>query len=408
MEENRTILIVDDEPETLKGYSEFLAPAAPQAVRRSSRSAGTESATASSGSSNTPEKYNLLLAPSGEKAIEIVKAELAQGRRVAAGFFDVKLEGGMDGLATIQAIKALDRDIRCVVVTAYHDRSVDEINALFGEEFKDHWDYLNKPFTQGEIVQKARQMLAAWNRMRQIEAMTAQLIRSERLAGIGQVARGVGHEFGNILLRIVGKTDLALMEKKNLEKVHDHLKVVMTAAERASVIVRNLQSFSRTEPNFKLGPITAPIEESLSLINHDFTKHSVTLEKDFKQVPDVRIDAGGLGQVFLNLFVNAIHAMPKGGKVKVTVEPANGPDGAGPGVIARVADTGTGIPEDVLPRIFEFAFTTKGDRGSGLGLSISKEIVESQGGKIQVKTAVGQGTEFSVWIPLSQGGKNGE
>src|SRR5947209_8391476 len=196
MQENRTLLIVDDEPETLKGYSEFLKPRAPTTVRHSSRKPyGTGPAT-------TPalETYNLLLAKSGEEAIELAKTEMKEGRRVAAGFFDVKLEGGMDGLATIHAIKAMDRDIHCVVVTAYHDRTVDEINQLFGEGFKDQWDYLNKPFNQGEIVQKARQMVAAWNNKRRLEAMSQQLARSERYAIIGQVARGIGHELGNVLL----------------------------------------------------------------------------------------------------------------------------------------------------------------------------------------------------------------
>jgi signal transduction histidine kinase len=401
MESNTTILIVDDEPETLKGYAEFLTPA-PQAAARKTSRGGSDAASEASPSGALSEKYNLLLAPSGEKAVELVKAEMAAGRRVAAGFFDVKLEGGMDGLATIQAIKAMDKDLRCVVVTAYQDRSVEEIHRLFGEEFKDHWDYLNKPFTQGEIVQKARQMVGAWNREHQLQLMNQQLVRSERLAGVGQVARGVGHEFGNILLRIVGKTDLALMET-DVDKIKDHLKVVMTAAERASVIVRNLQSFSRTEPHLQVSPVNAPMEEALSLINHELTKNSVELEKDFKPVHAVKIDPGAIGQVFLNLLINATHAMPKGGKVKVTIENADSPDKK-PGVAIRVKDTGTGIPPEVLPRIFDFAYTTKGDRGSGLGLSVSKEIVEAHGGQILVKTEVGKGTEFTVWIPKNSGG----
>jgi CheY-like chemotaxis protein len=253
MEENRTILIVDDEQETLKGYQDFLTPKEIGVVRKSSRKLyGT-------GPSETPavEKYHLLLAESGEEAIKIFESEMKQGRRIAAGFFDVKLGAGMDGLATIHALKSLDPELHCVVVTAYHDRSVDEINQLFGENFKDQWDYLNKPFTQSEIVQKARQMVAAWNRKQKLEVMTQQLIRSERLAAVGQVARGIGHEFGNILLRIMGKVDLALMEKE-LTKSHDHLKVALKAAERAGVICRNLQSFSKADPQFQFESIRVP------------------------------------------------------------------------------------------------------------------------------------------------------
>lgn len=402
LDENKTLLIVDDEPETLKGYVEFLTPREPLVARRSSRSkTGADASAPGVSAPSQGERYNLLLAKSGEEAVEIVKTALAAGRRVAAGFFDVKLEGGMDGLSTISAIKAMDKEIRCVVVTAYHDRSVEEINQLFGEEFKDHWDYLNKPFTQGEIVQKARQMVAAWNRKRELDAVHQQLVRSERLAAVGQVARGVGHEFGNILLRVIGKTDLALMEK-DVTKIHDHLKVVMTAAERAGTIVRNLQSFSKSEPKFQSSAISAPLDEALSLVNHEFVKASIKCEKKYSSVPPIRIDAGGISQVFLNLFINATHAMPKGGHLTVTVEEALGPEPGGTqkGVAARVADTGTGIPPEVLPRIFDFAYTTKGDRGSGLGLSVSREIIEAHGGKILVKTEVGKGTEFTVWLPI--------
>lgn len=394
MEENRTILIVDDEPETLKGYAEFLAPAGAQA-RVSSRSLAKAPADASNAAPR--ETYKLLLAPSGEKAIEIFKEERAAGRRVAAGFFDVKLEGGIDGLATIQAIKALDPDIHCVIVTAYHDRSVEEIHSLFGEEFKDHWDYLNKPFTQGEIVQKARQMVGAWNRHQKIQALQNELVKSERLAAVGQVARGIGHEFGNILLRIIGKADLAMMEK-DMNVVRDHLKVLMGAAERAGVIVRNLQSFAKTEPQLQSIPLSDPLEDALVLIHHDFAKNSVNANKSYNSKTPVRIDKGKLSQVFLNLLINAMHAMPKGGTITITVEDSVSAEGK-PGVQARVADTGTGIPPEVLPRIFDYAFTTKGDSGSGLGLSVSKEIVEAHHGAILVKTSLGKGTEFIVWIP---------
>jgi signal transduction histidine kinase len=389
---NRTLLIVDDEPETLKGYEAFLLPPGAAPARKSSRRGGSAEAGPAAAAPPPEPEFRLLVASSGEQALELARREQREGRRIAAGFFDVKLGAGMDGLSTLQAVRALDKDIHCVVVTAYHDRTVEEMGALFGEDFKDQWDYLNKPFTQGEIVQKARQMLAAWNRKVEAEALHAQLVRSERLAGVGQVARGVGHEFGNILLRIIGKTDLALMES-DVKKIHAHLQVVMTAAERAGVIVRNLQSFSKTEPTFQLAPLSQPVEDALNLVNHELVKCSVKLEKDFAARTPIRIDVGGLGQVFLNLFINATHAMPKGGTLRIALR-----DEAG-GVSALVQDTGTGIPADVLPRIFEFAYTTKGDRGSGLGLSISREIVEAHGGRITVSTELGKGTEFKVWIP---------
>lgn len=397
MADNRTILVVDDEPATLEGYRAFLTPPeTAKPARRSSRRAASES---DDEGTQDREEYRLLAASSGEEAIALVEKELSEGRQVAAGFFDVKLGSGIDGLQTIQRIRGLDPAIHCVVVTAYHDRTVQEINRLFGDEFKDHWDYLNKPFTEGEIIQKARQMVAAWNRRRQIEEMHAQLVRSERLAAVGQVARGIGHEFGNILLRIMGKTDLALMEK-DVEKIHSHLQVVMTASERAGVIVKNLQSFSRTQPQYGIGPLHKPLEEAATLIQHELVKASLRFEKEFADCPPVRMDIGALAQVFLNLIINAVHATAPGGVIRLRVAAENSPSGK-PGVAARVGDTGTGIPAEVLPRIFEYAFSTKGERGSGLGLAISRELVEAHGGEISVATTVGQGTEFRVWLPLA-------
>jgi signal transduction histidine kinase len=396
MEENRTLLIVDDEVETLKGYQEFLTPKPVVPTRRSSRRLYGTGPT-----ENQPvsEEYRLLSAQSGEEALKIFEKELKQGNRIAAGFFDVKMGGGMDGLATIHAIKAMDKDIHCVVVTAYQDRSVEEINQIFGEDFKDQWDYLNKPFTQGEIVQKARQMVSAWNRKRHIESITQQLIRSERLASVGQVAKGVGHEFGNILQRIMGKVDLALLES-DLSKVQEHLKVVLKASERAGVIVRNLQSFTKPEPVFQFESLTVPIEESLSLVGHELSKCSIEVEKDFQDTPKLKMDVGGIAQVLLNLFINASHAMAKGGKIKVTIEKPLDQDGK-KWTCLKVTDTGSGIREDVLPRIFDFAYSTKGDGGSGLGLAVSKQIIEAHGGVISVKTEVGKGSEFSILLPIS-------
>src|SRR5438045_4203638 len=113
-QENRNLLIVDDEPEALEGYRQFLAPQNDPGPRRSSRQ------TAASAPSPSPgEHYTLFLASSGREAVEIFKREMGKGNEIAAGFFDVKLGGEMDGLQTIQAIKAMSPDLHCVVVTAY-------------------------------------------------------------------------------------------------------------------------------------------------------------------------------------------------------------------------------------------------------------------------------------------------
>ncbi len=388
MKKNNRILIVDDEPEALKGYEQFLIPVKNKNVRKSSRSQATSTPL----NATSANEFEILKASTGEEAIAIFKKEKAEGRHIAAGFFDVKLGPGIDGLEVIKQIKEIDSDILCVVVTAYQDRSVEDIDQFFGEDFKDRWDFMTKPFTQGEIAQKARQMIAAWNRKIQLKATQNQLIASERLAGIGQVARGVGHEFGNILQRIMGKADLALMET-NLDKMKNHVEVILQASERAGVIVRNLQSFAKTEPHLEAAVIDKPINDALSLINHEFIKASVQLEKKITKTSMIEIDCGALGQVFLNLFINAIHAMPGGGKLTIETKELN------QFIEIHVKDTGSGIATDILPHVFEFAYTTKGDHGSGIGLSISKEIIEAHRGTIQVQSREETGTQFIIQLP---------
>lgn len=385
---NNRIICVDDEKDIVQAYVDFLAPAATGTPKVSSRGAPAAAPAAAA----TTAGYEILKAYSGEEALALVKSELAAGRRIAGGFFDVKMEGGIDGIQTIQELWKIDPTINCTIVTAYQDRSVQDINQLFGPSHQDQWDYLNKPFTQGEIVQKARQMTSSWNRREELKAAQEQLIRAERMAAIGQVARGVGHEFGNILQRIVGKADLSIGEKDQA-KVIENLKIILQATERAAVIVRNLQAFSKggnVKGSVDVGKV---IGDTLALINHELMKHNITIEDKRQASSPVTGNVVELQQVFMNLVINSMHAMASGGTVQVG---CGDKDGA---VLAWVADTGTGIPPEVLPRIFEYAFTTKGDKGSGLGLAISKQIIEGHGGTINVQSQPGKGTVFTIRIP---------
>jgi two-component system NtrC family sensor kinase len=397
MPENKRIICVDDEKDIVQAYADFLAPAPSATPKRSSRGAPTATP---SNNSASPD-YEILRAYSGEEAIKIVETELAAGRHIAGGFFDVKMHGGIDGIQTIQEIWKRDPEINCTIVTAYQDRSVQDINELFGERFKDQWDYLNKPFNLGEITQKARQMTAAWNRRQSLAKALDDLknahlalVQSERMAAIGQLARGVGHEFGNILQRIVGKSDLALGEN-DLGKLHDSFTVVLQAAEQASLIVQNLQAMSKNSPSNKTAVnIKAVFADTLRLVHHELTKNSVNINDKSTDCPPILANAVELQQVFMNLVINALHAMqPKGGILEV------GCGVEGTTITAWVKDSGCGIPADVLPRIFEYAFTTKGDKGNGLGLSITKQIIEKHNGTIQVTSAPGSGTTFKLVFP---------
>ena len=288
------------------------------------------------------------------------------------------------------------------MVTAYQDRSIDEISTLFGESFAERWDFLAKPFSHNEILQKARNLAANWDhRMRerdylvQVQRQQEMLIRQERLAAVGTLARGIGHEFGNILLRIIGKAEIA-RDKNTNEAMTEALRVIGLSAERAGVIVRNLQGMVKMETSRELASIQQPIADSLQLIDHELKKAGVTVfEKYDTDLPKIVMNRIELGQVFLNLFINATHAMePKGGELHISASAANGR------LVVQIRDTGCGIKDENLSRIFEPLFTTKGERGTGIGLSVSRKIVENHNGHLSVKSEVGQGTEFTLSLPL--------
>ncbi|MGK5084821.1 ATP-binding protein [Bdellovibrionota bacterium FG-1] len=345
---------------------------------------------------------NLLLSHSEGNARVLIRNEFEQKRPVIGVFYVIRPENQKQSLKFVQVMHSAYPDIFFVLLTSDSTWSVDGIDKILGSALRVQWDFLPIPSRGDFLAQKVRQIAAIWNQKCQSDQKTDRLVRSERLAAVGQVSRGIGHEFGNLLLRIIGKTDLALLER-DVAKIHDHLGVAMAAAEKAGMLVRNLQSFSRNTPVFQLGSVVQTLDEALLLLRHEFLKYSVTIEKKYVSVSPLRFDAASLSQVFLNLLLNAIQAMVKGGVLTITVRPALRTVS---GVEVIIADTGVGIAPESLARVFDFAFTTKGDRGSGLGLSISREIVEAHGGQVSIATEVGKGTQLTVWLPGSAGSED--
>jgi two-component system NtrC family sensor kinase len=395
---NRRILVLEDEPGILDAYRAVFEPAAPVTVR-SSRSS---SATLAAASLPQEALFQVTYASNGLEALKMIEEAVKTGQPYVGGFFDVKLGPGIDGIETIRRAKEIEPDLHCVITTAYQDRSVDEITNIFGEEFSDRWDFLSKPFSHPEILQKARQLSSHWDRRKRerehlqtIQEQQEQIIRSERLAAMGTLARGIGHEFGNVLLRMIGKAQLSL-QKKDPTEMATALQTIVDAALRAGVIVRNFQGLVKVEAKREMGSILEPIQDSLSLINHELKNASIVVKENHAaDLPNFLMSRVELGQVFLNFFINAKHAMePNGGTLTITTAKDRN------GLRVSVADTGCGIPPENLTRIFEHLFTTKGEKGSGIGLSVSKSIVDKHHGKITVSSQPGKGTTFDLWFPL--------
>jgi PAS domain S-box-containing protein len=233
----------------------------------------------------------------------------------------------------------------------------------------------------------------------------AQLGLSERLASIGTLAAGIAHEINNPLAYVLGNLEhlqeelraATPLEREAALALADIAGEAQTGAERVRQIVGDLKAISRVESTHRLKPVdlAAVIDFTLRMVAGE-VRHRARVEKDFGAVPLVLADEAKLGQVFLNLLLNAAHAIPEGDATRHAIRIVTATDAAGD-VTVQVSDTGVGIAPQHLERIFDPFFTTKAvGEGTGLGLSICHATVRAFGGAISVASKVGRGTTFTV------------
>ncbi len=240
----------------------------------------------------------------------------------------------------------------------------------------------------------------------ELDSKTDELIQSKKLADIGTFSSGIAHELNNPLNNISLSADMLLEEYDDTPKdeAQDILQDILTQTDRAGNIVRDLLDFTRNKkPTVRKLRICDVIADAKKLIENELRLKAVHLET-WKQpdLPYILGDEQKLQQVFLNLFVNAIYAMPDGGLIHVDTHA--GPQGF---IRADVSDTGAGIPQEKISNIFDPFFTTRrGGTGTGLGLSIVYEIVKKHGGYIEVESQVQAGTTFSVFLPVAAEAKD--
>jgi signal transduction histidine kinase len=238
---------------------------------------------------------------------------------------------------------------------------------------------------------------------RQIHELQQQLIQAQKMSTVGALASSMTHEFNNILTTIINYAKLGLRHKDaaGRDKAFDK---ILAAGQRASRITTGLLSYARRGQDRREGTdLTALVQDVLVLVEKDLQMHRVRLQTNFDGRPLCNINAGQIQQVVLNLIVNARQAMDTGGQLTVTVR-ANAESGMGE---ISVRDTGSGIPPESLKKIFDPYFTTKtadaqGQGGTGLGLSLAREVIEAHQGRIRVESAVGQGTTFTLKLPLAK------
>jgi PAS domain S-box-containing protein len=220
-----------------------------------------------------------------------------------------------------------------------------------------------------------------------------QLVQSGKLASIGELAAGVAHEINNPLFAILGLVEFLLREIEPGTKAHARLQLIDQTANEIKTIVHALLDFARERSDELVDVyVRDTLVQTVDLIKRTSANKGVEIECVFDDTPTlVKASPNQLKQVFLNLLSNARQAMPDGGKVTIEVQ-TRGDD-----VVTTVADTGPGIPAEVLPRIFEPFYTTKRESGgTGLGLSVSHGIATAHGGSLTVESTLGVGTTFTL------------
>lgn len=306
--------------------------------------------------------------------------------------------------------------LRDVEVT-YEEKDQDQsmIALLLQERFKAESALQNEKAEQAALIKK-------------LEEAHHQLLQSEKMASIGSLAAGVAHEINNPIGFVASNTgnlaayiqDLfrmidayrqeliqhepnpksdALSRELDLDFVRDDIKNLLLenkdGIDRVKRIVQDLKDFSHVDHGeWIVSNLHQGLDSTLNIVNNEL-KYKAELQKQYGNVPPILCIASQLNQVFMNLLINAAHAIDKHGKITIATGVKDEE------IFIRITDTGCGIPKENLVRIFDPFFTTKPvGKGTGLGLSLSYGIVKRHGGRITVESELSVGTSFTVWLPI--------
>jgi signal transduction histidine kinase len=250
----------------------------------------------------------------------------------------------------------------------------------------------------GRFVQEHHERLSLERSLRQ----------SDKLASVGQLAAGLAHEIGTPLNIIGGRAEFLLRRTRSHEEVSDNLQIIRSQIDRIAGIVRQLLEFSRRrEPAFRNVELSPLVQKVIGLLEHKIAEKKVTVAlKIDRSLPSVPADPDQLQQVFLNLFLNSLHALGSGGRIGISAtivssEIEDGDYGKERKLRVDFEDNGAGIPAEHLSHVFDPFFTTKDvGEGTGLGLSVSYGIIRDHGGEIRVDSKPGEYTRFTILLPV--------
>jgi len=282
-----------------------------------------------------------------------------------------------------------------------------DLNHQVEIDFRDEIGQLAQSFNRmTENLKIANENLTQWGktlekrveeRTKELREMQDFLLQSEKLASLGKMAAGVAHEINNPLTSILINTHLMLEKLEKRHEFYENLSLIADETSRCTQIVKGLLEFARQNPPQKaFTNINDLIERTIQLLENQASFQNIRIVKDLDHtLPSIKVDKSKIQQVFWNLMLNACQAMPKGGQIliadKISADKKY--------IEVRFIDNGVGISKENLNKLFDPFFTTKGS-GTGLGLAVSYGIIQQHLGKIEVKSELGQGTVFTLSLPI--------
>jgi signal transduction histidine kinase len=349
--------------------------------------------------------YEVHTAASAEEAIAIFEKI-----RPPVVLTDIKMPG-MDGIQLLQKLKQIDADTEIIMITGHGDIDL-AIRSLKFEAT----DFITKPIND-EVLQvalnRAKERISLKQKLKQytegLEEMVAQksrqLVEAERLAAVGETVAGLSHAIKNIAGGLKGGSFVLEkgIELNNKQYLNEGWEMIQGNVEKITRLSLDLLNYAKPDqPNFILTDPNIPLKEVFAIIQSQTQKHQINITLDcFEHLKDQKLDSDAIQHALLNLAVNAIDAL-KNKKPTTNWSPMlmlrtkEVPDWA---VEYQVEDNGEGIHESLIPKLFQRFFTTKGSHGTGIGLMLTKKIVDQHDGRIDVISKEGNGTLFTIRLP---------
>ena len=352
------------------------------------------------------DEFDVLTAPSGAEALEIM-AE----REIAVLLVDQRMPG-MTGVELLETARQRHPQVLRILITAYSDLA-DAIAAINRGQVR---SYIRKPWEPEQLKAVLRDALEVYDTRRKVRDLEQRLLETERVYALGIIVAGVAHELRNPLTALMANLDLAAMQVRHLldalgrdpgadpshaesvRSVADLIGEGTLTANRLAETVRGIQLSHRRQDDQSSADLREVTDLTLRCVRSDLLKRAhVTV--DMESVPPVAGSPNKLGQVVLNLLINALQALPDRPRNENSVVVRLRSDGDR--VTLEVRDNGSGIAPNVLHRVFDPFFTTKASGGTGLGLAITKKIVDEVGGTIAVESTLMEGTRFTLSLPVA-------